>query len=67
MQIHNCCQSCRWHIRLTDRSHSGARLTPNDLFFRSHWEDIDGIDSGLIDIKCEIASLIGNDLVDHLQ
>ena len=40
---------------------------PNDLFFRSHWEDIDDIDSGLIDIKCEIAALIGNDLVDHLQ
>ena len=52
----------------THRSFTQWRKThPNDLFFRSHWEDIDGIDSGLIDIKCEIASLIGNDLVDHLQ
>lgn len=40
---------------------------PNDLFFRSHWNDIDDIDSGLIDIKCSIASLIGNSLVDHLE
>ena len=40
---------------------------PNDIFFRSHWDEIDDIDSGIIDIKCEIATLIGNDLVDHLQ
>ena len=40
---------------------------PNDIFFRSHWNDIDDIDSGLIDIKCNIASLIGNSLVDHLE
>ncbi len=40
---------------------------PNDIFFRSHWDEIDDIDSGMIDIKCEIAALIGNDLVDHLQ
>ena len=40
---------------------------PNDIFFRSHWNDIDDIDSGLIDIKCSIASLIGNSLVDHLE
>lgn len=40
---------------------------PNDIFFRSHWDEIDDIDSGIIDIKCEIATLIGNDLVDHLK
>ena len=52
----------------THRSFTQWREThPNDLFFRSHWEDIDDIDSGLIDIKCNIASLIGNSLVDHLE
>lgn len=40
---------------------------PNDIFFRSHWDEIDDIDSGIIDIKCEIAALIGIDIVDHLQ
>lgn len=40
---------------------------PNDIFFRSHWDEIDDIDSGMIDIKCEIAALIGIDIVDHLQ
>ena len=40
---------------------------PNDIFFRSHWDEIDDIDSGMIDIKCEIAALIGTDIVDHLQ
>lgn len=40
---------------------------PNDVFFRSHWNVIDNIDSELIDIKCEIAALIGNSLVDHLE
>lgn len=40
---------------------------PNDLFFRSHWNDIDDIDSGMIDIKCNIAELIGDSLVDHLE
>lgn len=39
----------------------------NDIFFRSHWDEIDDIDSGIIDIKCEIAALIGIDIVDHLQ
>lgn len=40
---------------------------PNDLFFRSHWNDIDDIDSGLIDIKCCIAELIGNQMLDNLE
>ena len=40
---------------------------PNDIFFRSHWDEIDDIDSDIINIKCEIATLIGNELVDHLQ
>ena len=39
---------------------------PNDTFWKSHWEEIDGIDSGLMTLKCDIAALIGNDLVDHL-
>lgn len=40
---------------------------PNDIFFRSHWDEIDDIDSDIINIKCEIATLLGNELVDHLQ
>ena len=40
---------------------------PNNIFFRSHWDEIDDIDSDIINIKCEIATLIGNELVDHLQ
>ena len=40
---------------------------PTDIFFRSHWDEIDDIDSDIINIKCEIATLLGNELVDHLQ
>ena len=40
---------------------------PNDVFFRSHWDDIDNLDTGIVDIKCKIADLIAYSLVDHLQ
>ena len=40
---------------------------PNDAFFRSHWDDIDNLDTGIVDIKCKIADLIAYSLVDHLQ
>ena len=43
------------------------QCSPNDLFFRSHWNDIDDIDSGLIDIRCCIAELIGNQMLDNLE
>lgn len=58
-------------LNLAHQTHKALRSWrenhPNDIFFRSHWNDIDDIDSGLIDIKCNIASLIGNSLVDHLE
>lgn len=34
---------------------------------RSHWDDIDNLDTGIVDIKCKIADLIAYSLVDHLQ
>lgn len=40
---------------------------PNDVFFRSHWGEIDDLDTAMIGIKCDIASLIGTELVDHLE
>lgn len=40
---------------------------PNDVFFRSHWDEIDNLDTAMIGIKCDIASLIGTELVDHLE
>ena len=39
----------------------------NDTFFRSHWDDIDNLDTGIVDIKCKITDLIAYSLVDHLQ
>lgn len=40
---------------------------PNDIFWKSRWKDIDTLDSGLASLKCDIAELIGNHLVDHLD
>lgn len=40
---------------------------PNDIFRKSRWKEIDNLDCRLASIKCDIAELIGNHLVDHLD
>ena len=40
---------------------------PNDTFWKSHWEDFNKIDAELSDLKCEIATLISNKLLDNLD